>query len=69
VPLFVLVYFGLFYLPPEAQFNSKNGMVNKSKPRLTMNGKSVTIRAGILVEHDLIGKPVTTFPDHAQMPR
>ena len=34
-------------------------MVNKSKPRLTMNGKSVTIRASILVEHDLFGKPAS----------
>jgi len=22
-------------------------------------------RSGLLVEHDLVGKPVSTFPDHA----
>src|ERR1700719_136882 len=54
-----LGFFCLFCLPPEARFNSKNGMVIKSKLRITMNGKSVTIRAGILVEHDLFGKPVS----------
>jgi hypothetical protein len=62
VPPFVL-------FAAEARSNSRSGMVNKSKPRLTMNGKSVTIRAGILVEQDLSGKPATTFPDDAQMPR
>jgi hypothetical protein len=37
-------YLRLYYLPPEARFNSKSGMVNKSTPRLTMNGKTVTMR-------------------------
>jgi hypothetical protein len=49
----------LYYLPPEARFNSKSGMVNKSKPRLTMNGKTVTMRcakarSGVLAEIDMV---------------